>query len=243
MTDWNAIDTVLLDMDGTLLDLHFDAVVWYEHLPRRYAEGNALDLGSARALLQPRLDAVQGTLAWYCLEHWSREFGLDVPAVEAELAHLIQVRPGVHGFLEACAASGLKRVLATNAHPRSLDLKMRTSGLAIHLDELHSSHSYGAAKEEQAFWQALQGTTGFDPARSLLIDDNLEVLRAARAFGVAHCLAIPQPNSRQPPRPTDEFRPVECFERLVRETPRLSGGLAEGASGSGPARGSALTAG
>jgi len=226
MIDWNTIDTVLLDMDGTLLDLHFDAVVWHEHLPRRYAEGNALDLNAARAILQPRLDSVQGTLAWYCLEHWSREFGLDVPAVEAELAHLIRVRPGVHDFLAACAASGLRRVLATNAHPRSLDLKMRTSGLRDYLDELHSSHTHGAAKEEQAFWQALQSVTGFDPARSLLIDDNLEVLRAAHTFGVAHCLAIPQPDSQQPPRPTAEFQALECFERLVRETPRLTRDLA-----------------
>jgi len=151
--DWRTIDTVLLDMDGTLLDLHFDAVVWHEHLPRRYAEHRGLDFATARAHLQPRLDAVRGTLAWYCMEHWSREFGLDVPSVEAEVAHLISVRPGVHAFLRACGRAGLRRVLATNAHPRSLDLKMRTSGLQTLLDEQHSSHQFGAAKEEQAFWQ------------------------------------------------------------------------------------------
>ena len=32
------IDTVLLDMDGTLLDLHYDNHFWLEHLPQRYAE-------------------------------------------------------------------------------------------------------------------------------------------------------------------------------------------------------------
>jgi putative hydrolase of the HAD superfamily len=213
-------------MDGTLLDLHFDAVVWNERLPHRYAREHALAVEVARARLKPRLDAVEGTLAWYCLEHWSREFGLDVPAVEAEAAHLIRVRPGVLGFLAACRAGGLRRVLATNAHPLSLELKMQTSGLGDHLDELHSSHVYGAAKEEQAFWQALEDATGFDPERSLLIDDNLAVLRAARVFGVAHCLAIPQPDSQQPPRPTAEFAALECFERLVRETPRLAAALA-----------------
>ena len=35
---WSDIDTVLLDMDGTLLDLHFDNHFWLEHLPQRYAE-------------------------------------------------------------------------------------------------------------------------------------------------------------------------------------------------------------
>ncbi|HBT55971.1 MAG TPA: haloacid dehalogenase, partial [Pseudomonas sp.] len=33
MLNWNAIDTVLLDMDGTLLDLHFDNHFWLEHMP------------------------------------------------------------------------------------------------------------------------------------------------------------------------------------------------------------------
>src|SRR5688572_6670841 len=35
MIDWNAVDTVLLDMDGTLLDLHFDNYFWLTHLPKR----------------------------------------------------------------------------------------------------------------------------------------------------------------------------------------------------------------
>ena len=36
--DWSHIDTVLLDMDGTLLDLHYDNYFWQQHMPRRYAE-------------------------------------------------------------------------------------------------------------------------------------------------------------------------------------------------------------
>ena len=38
MINWPQIDTVFLDMDGTLLDLHFDNHFWREHMPRRYAE-------------------------------------------------------------------------------------------------------------------------------------------------------------------------------------------------------------
>ena len=36
--DWDAIHTVFLDMDGTLLDLHFDNHFWLEHLPVRLAQ-------------------------------------------------------------------------------------------------------------------------------------------------------------------------------------------------------------
>ncbi|MDH3916294.1 MAG: haloacid dehalogenase, partial [Chromatiales bacterium] len=34
--DWSTVDTVLLDMDGTLLDLRFDNYFWQELVPSRY---------------------------------------------------------------------------------------------------------------------------------------------------------------------------------------------------------------
>ncbi len=51
--DWSQVDTVLLDMDGTLLDLHFDNRFWNEHLPRCYAQARGLDEAAARAELMP----------------------------------------------------------------------------------------------------------------------------------------------------------------------------------------------
>jgi putative hydrolase of the HAD superfamily len=40
--DWSRIDTVLLDMDGTLLDLRFDNWFWQELIPSRYAAAHGL---------------------------------------------------------------------------------------------------------------------------------------------------------------------------------------------------------
>ena len=34
LPDWQEIDTVLLDMDGTLLDLHYDNYFWLTHIPK-----------------------------------------------------------------------------------------------------------------------------------------------------------------------------------------------------------------
>jgi FMN phosphatase YigB (HAD superfamily) len=52
---WEAIDTVLLDMDGTLLDLRFDNYFWMEFLPERYAERHGLTPEQARAVLRSML--------------------------------------------------------------------------------------------------------------------------------------------------------------------------------------------
>ena len=47
MIDWNAIDTVLFDMDGTLLDLYYDNYFWHEYLPERWGAHNGMDSQSA----------------------------------------------------------------------------------------------------------------------------------------------------------------------------------------------------
>ena len=70
---WNAIDTVLLDMDGTLLDLHFDNHFWLQHLPQRYAELHGVSRALADAELLPLFREHAGTLNWYCTDFWSRE--------------------------------------------------------------------------------------------------------------------------------------------------------------------------
>src|SRR5699024_6401143 len=49
--DWDRIDTVWLDLDGTVLDLHFDVRFWHEHLPARYAQTHGIE----RALAEQRL--------------------------------------------------------------------------------------------------------------------------------------------------------------------------------------------
>ena len=35
---WSGIDTILLDMDGTLLDLHYDNHFWQVYVPEKFAE-------------------------------------------------------------------------------------------------------------------------------------------------------------------------------------------------------------
>src|SRR5215831_5340508 len=46
---WDLIDTVLLDLDGTLLDLAFDNYFWREVIPAAYAISNSISIDAARA--------------------------------------------------------------------------------------------------------------------------------------------------------------------------------------------------
>jgi len=213
--DWAGIDSVLLDMDGTLLDLHFDNHFWLEHLPQRYAEHHGISREQADAELLPLFRDNAGQLNWYCLDFWSRELKLSIRDLKREVAHLIALRPDADTFLAALRGAGKRVALITNAHRDSLSLKLERVELAPWFDHLISSHDYGFPKEDQQFWQALHADFGFEPARSLFIDDSLPILRSARAFGVGHLLAVHQPDSRQGAKDTAEFAAVEDYRTLI----------------------------
>jgi HAD superfamily hydrolase (TIGR01509 family) len=212
---WSDVDTVLLDMDGTLLDLHYDNHFWMEHLPQRYADLHGTSLAMAKLELQPLFRDNAGSLNWYCLDFWSRELKLSVRELKLETAHLIALRPDADTFLAAIKAAGKRVIMITNAHRDSLSLKLERIELAPYFERLISSHDYGYPKENQLFWEALQADTDFDPARSLFIDDTLPILRSARRYGIAHLLAVREPDSRKGPKDTEEFAAVADYRELI----------------------------
>lgn len=213
--DWAAIDTVFLDMDGTLLDLYYDNHFWLEHVPRRYADKLGVSLAEAKDTLLPKYRRIQGTLDWYCVDHWSRELGLDIALLKAEVEHLIAVHPFVPDFLDALAAHGKRRVLVTNAHQTSIDLKFRRTRLGGRLERVICAHDLHLAKETPGFWARVRELEPFDPARTLFVDDNLDVLRAARDYGFRWVLAVSAPDSRAPAREIQEFPAIARFSEIL----------------------------
>ncbi|MCB1776524.1 MAG: GMP/IMP nucleotidase [Candidatus Competibacteraceae bacterium] len=212
---WPTIHTVLLDMDGTLLDLHFDNHFWRELIPVRYAERHGLPLEQARIDIKARTQAVEGTLDWYCLDYWARELALDIVALKREIEHLIAVHPHVTEFLDALRVAGKRVFLVTNAHPHSLTLKMEKTRLTGHFDGMICAHTLGWVKEQPEFWPRLQAIAPFDPATTLLVDDNVSILRAAQDYGVRCLVAVRRPDSVDPPQIVDGFPAIHDFSDLL----------------------------
>ena len=215
MINWSTIKTVLLDMDGTLLDLHFDNHFWLEHMPRRYAELREVTLEEARAELMRRYKQVEGTMDWYCLDYWSRELGMDIAALKQEVDHLIAVHPDVVTFLDAARAAGKRVVLVTNAHMKSLNLKMERTQLAGHFDAVYCAHDFGRPKEDPQFWNLLKTAEPFENATTLLVDDSLPVLRSAQEVGIAQLLCVHQPDSQAPDKDVGEFAAIRGFSDIM----------------------------
>ncbi len=215
MIDWQNIDSIFLDMDGTLLDLHFDNHFWQEHVPLRYAQQRGIDIEQAKQELAARYRAVEGTIHWYCMDYWTQELSLDIELLKLEVDHLIAVHPHVVEFLEEARAHGKRLVLVTNAHMKSLSLKMERTRLAHHFDQLITSHDFGIPKEHPGFWEHLQRREPFDPQRTLFVDDSLPVLRSAQRYGIAWLLAILRPDTRQPVREATEFPSIRDFSEIM----------------------------
>jgi len=215
MLNWNNIETVFLDMDGTLLDLNFDNHFWLEFVPQRYADLHHTSLNESKKILQPLFKGMEGKLEWYCLDYWSEQLNLDIAGLKVEIAGLIRVLPHVTDFLSALQKSGKQVFLVTNAHPDSLSLKMEQSCLHTFFDSIICSHTLGFAKENQAFWQVFQQQSDWQVHSSVMIDDSLAVLRAAEIYGIQHLIAMNQPDSQKESRNIIQYPAIQDFRELM----------------------------
>jgi len=208
-------ETLMLDMDGTILDLAYDTYVWRELVPARFAARHGLSVEAARNDLFTRYRAFQGNLDWYCLDHWSDHLGLDIVQLHRDVTDRIAYLPGAREFLQRIRKRHVRVLLVTNSHPDTLLLKHQATGLGEFFDGLHSSHAYGIAKEQQGFWDALHDDVDFDPETTLFVDDNRQVLHSAAAFGIEMLVEITRPDTSRPARRNPEFAAVEAVFDLL----------------------------
>lgn len=213
--DWSRVRHVLLDMDGTLLDLAFDNFIWRQMVPQRYAQARGLSVDQAWRELEPHFAAVAHTLPWYDTDHWTRVTGVNVAALHEEFRARVQLLDGSLAFLDAVRASGRPIWLVTNAHPDSWRPKIAQTGLAPYFEHIVSSWDMQAPKEDAAYWQRLRARHPFDPAQALFADDSRPVLESARRFGIGQIVAMCHPDTTQPPRRFEDFHGVARLHELL----------------------------
>lgn len=205
----------MLDMDGTLLDLAYDNYMWLEHIPAEYARQNSILEAEARELLSAKTRSLEGKLQWYCPDHWSEVFDLDIKKLHRNENDRIRYLPSARDFLTAASQHEVRLLLVTNSHLDTLAIKSEVTGITEFFDAVYTSHEIGHAKEDQPFWHAIQEAENFDPEATLFIDDNPSVLESARTFGIRMLLNVTRPDSRRPVRENRDFPTIESVASLI----------------------------
>ncbi len=213
---WDDVDTVMLDMDGTLLDKHFDDYFWKVYLPEHYSLLHNISVEEAGKALRARYQQVENSLQWADLEYWSHTLNLDLPELKLRINHLIGVHPYVIEFLEFCLIRRKKLYLVTNAHSRTLSIKLEKTSIGAWFDRVICAEEVGFAKEQPQFWHKIQEMLDFDPARSLFVDDTEKVLRVADEYGVGQLIHVARSSSRRPACYSATYPSIDYFKELIK---------------------------
>lgn len=215
--DWNTIETVLLDMDGTLLDKHFDDYFWEQYVPEHFSLKHNLSISDARKELLNRYSKVENTLDWTDLDYWSKQLGLDIPELKIRINHLIDVHPYVPDFLNFCRKQKKNVYLVTNAHPKTLAIKLEKAEIGPLFDRIVCAEEVGMAKEDVRFWTGLEKMLGYNKEKTMLADDTEKVLKSAEQYGMGRLIFVARSSSMKPVEYSKNYPSIEYFKELIAE--------------------------
>ena len=180
------MDVLMMDVDGVLVrgrpqdglpfatDLEKDLGLPLELWQRRFFKPNWAEIVTGRAPLTERLASVLAEIAptldvETLVDYWFRNDS--------------RIDQALLDSLAAYRARGIKVFLATNQEHRRADYLMNSLGLADHVDGIVYSADLGHRKPSAEFYQLATQRAQTTADRIMLIDDTLENVEAARAYG------------------------------------------------------------
>jgi len=212
--DWCNIDYVLMDMDGTLLDKYFDDYFWETYVPKAYAKRYGISWEDARAILLEKYKSQEGSLNWTDLDYWSEVLSLDILQLKDQISYLIKMHPYVPDFLEFLREENKKSFLVTNAHPKTIELKLKKLGISCYFTEILSAFDAGFPKSSERFWEKAEDYLGFLKNKTLFIDDEESALEVASRYGIRYLLHKVNPGLKKVADPS-KFPRIASFKELL----------------------------
>lgn len=211
----SSIDTIFLDLDGTLLDLAYDNYFWHDHIPNLIAKKNKLPFEKVKIEFENIYKSKQNTIEWYSLDYWSKIFEIDLKNEVLKTKNKIKIFPNAHNLLTNLKKRKIRIILLTNCPRDMLDIKLTQTQLWGFFDKIISSEDYGFSKEDDRFWHNLNTAIDFNKMNTLFVDDSENVLNCASRNGIKNIFYIKFPDSNKEGQIIKNFNPLDSIDLIV----------------------------
>src|SRR5207247_1169360 len=198
-----------------LVDVHFVCLVVGGELARGADAHHGLAVDEAWERLLTMCRAVEGELKWTDLHYWSKTLEIDVVALTKELEHLITCHPDAVEFLRHLRARGKRVHVLTNAHAAGVEIKIARTRIDRYVDRIVNAFEVGHLKTRPEYWPTCQRLLGFEPSRSLYVDDDEACLAAAQQYGIGYLYHRSKSSSRLPAQASSRYVSIESLHALI----------------------------
>lgn len=212
---WSEIDTVLLDMDGTLFDRHYEDYFWEVEIPKQYAIKTGMTFKEAKALVMELYFKQEKSLNWSNVEYWEKELGLELWNLRFQLKHLVKLHPHTLRFLRFLKKQNKKIYLVTASPQRDIEFKLGHSKIFEFFDGVCTAHEFNLPKQDILFWKKLQKKLKYSCNRTLFVDDKEDMINAAELSGIKWIIFKSKFSSKLPPKIPKKMLYVHHFDDII----------------------------
>ena len=182
----------LIDLDGVILDTTYDNYFWQKHVPRVYADKHNVSYENAINFTHALFNYKRKTKDWYDIDYWSNMLSIDIKKEKEKSENMkkISLIKGAIEILDKIKNIKKDLFLITNAHRKTLNIKMSKYELSKYFNEMICSHELGYVKEDIQFWHILKNKLNIDYKKTVLIEDTFDNIKSAFHAGIEKSIYI-----------------------------------------------------
>ena len=190
MVKLNSTTAILSDLDGVILDQHYDRKFWQSWLPEHVANQTNQSIEKIQIEIQLKIDGQKGTLNWYDLNYWDDLLDVDCMEIIKEQEEKPSFLEGSLEALQELSTLKNPKHILTNGDPRLQEYKAEARNFLQFFDSIFYSMHAGYPKEKKEFWTLARHNLNLDFEDSIFIDDDFKVVTIAVKAGVKRVIWI-----------------------------------------------------
>jgi putative hydrolase of the HAD superfamily len=185
------IECLLIDMDGVILDNAYDNDFWQNQIPEVIADSKGIAFDDAKRLAIQIFNYKKNTKDWYDVDYWSNMLDIDIEAQKRSEKSFsrISLYDGVIDTLSVLK-NKTKMILITNAHRKTLNIKLEKYNLTSYFDEMVCAHELNYVKEDIQLWYMLRSKYRLDYEKTLLVEDTINNINVGLSAGISGAIYV-----------------------------------------------------